>query len=162
MLGSRKPWATGWDREPLWNLGVAPAFLAAARRGLAFSEDEHRGVRSGRSDSGNSRGFDVLLTADRPDLTVEQLVEDGSRGYHDLFGEQTRQLSAERLTQFPSWGDESRPVTNAPQQAETGIRSGNAFSPRWIRCLSLEGGSCYRFTLGNRRHIACIVIRPLV
>lgn len=47
-------------------------------------------------------GFDVILDADRPDLTVESLVIDATKPYHDLFTESTRQLSAERLKQFPS------------------------------------------------------------
>lgn len=48
-------------------------------------------------------GFDVILAADRPDLTVEYLVVDNSKPYHDLFTDSTRELSAERLQQFPSW-----------------------------------------------------------
>jgi HKD family nuclease len=48
-------------------------------------------------------GFDVILGADRPDLTVEALVVDETKPYHDLFTDETRRLSAERLRQFPSW-----------------------------------------------------------
>lgn len=48
-------------------------------------------------------GFDVILDADRPDLTVESLVVDTTKPYHDLFTDSTRELSAERLNQFPSW-----------------------------------------------------------
>ncbi len=48
-------------------------------------------------------GFDVILTADRPDLTVEALVVDEGKPYHDLFMDKTCQLSAERLKQFRSW-----------------------------------------------------------
>jgi hypothetical protein len=29
VLGSRRPWKYGWDRQLLWNLGVVPAFVAA-------------------------------------------------------------------------------------------------------------------------------------
>ena len=51
----------------------------------------------------SSAGFDVLFVNDRPDLTVEQLVLDESKPYHDLFGQQTRELSAARMAGFPSW-----------------------------------------------------------
>jgi hypothetical protein len=50
-----------------------------------------------------TEGFDVILDADRPELTVESLVVDATRPYHDLFTDSTRKLSAERLEQFPSW-----------------------------------------------------------
>jgi HKD family nuclease len=50
-----------------------------------------------------TEGFDVILGADRADLTVEALVVNQTKPYHDLFTERTRQLSAERLRQFPSW-----------------------------------------------------------
>lgn len=46
-------------------------------------------------------GFDVILAHNRPDLTVEVLVLDKTKPYHDLFTGSTRQLSAERLEQFP-------------------------------------------------------------
>jgi HKD family nuclease len=49
-------------------------------------------------------GFDVILSADRPKLTVEALVVDETKPYHDLFTDSTRQVAAERLLQFPSWG----------------------------------------------------------
>jgi len=39
----------------------------------------------------------VILDADRPDLTVESLVVDGTKAYHDLFTDSTRKVSAERL-----------------------------------------------------------------
>lgn len=48
-----------------------------------------------------SEGFDILLAHNRPDLTVEQLVVDAARPYHDLFGAQTRELSSQRLEEFP-------------------------------------------------------------
>lgn len=51
-------------------------------------------------------GFNVILAADRPDLTVEALVLDESKPYYDLFTEKTRRVSAERLRQFPSWPSE--------------------------------------------------------
>ena len=63
----------------------------------------------GRICRSQSRGFDVLLRADRPDLTVEVLVLDQTRSYHDMFGDETRRLSAARLIQFPSWGDAATP-----------------------------------------------------
>jgi HKD family nuclease len=50
-----------------------------------------------------TKGFDVILEADMPMLTVEALVVDESKSYHDLFQPETKRLSAERLRQFPSW-----------------------------------------------------------
>ena len=49
-----------------------------------------------------TEGFDVILNAERPELTVEYLVLDESKPYYDLFSPSTRKLSAERLQQFPS------------------------------------------------------------
>jgi hypothetical protein len=71
----------------------------------------------GRMCRKQSRGFDVLLRADRPDLTVEQLVLDTGRPYHDLFKEKTKSLSAGRLQQFPSWG--TAESTDAPETHKT-------------------------------------------
>jgi HKD family nuclease len=50
-------------------------------------------------------GFDVILTANRPDLTVESLVVDVEKPYHDLFTDATREVSAKRLEQFTGAGD---------------------------------------------------------
>jgi len=50
-----------------------------------------------------SEGFDVILAADRWDLTVEALVLDADKPYHDLFSPRTREMSAERLRLFPSY-----------------------------------------------------------
>lgn len=50
-----------------------------------------------------TEGFDTILKADKPELTVEFLVVDSERPYHTLFSEETRRLSAERLQRFPSW-----------------------------------------------------------
>jgi len=52
-------------------------------------------------------GFDVILTANRPDLTVESLVVDVEKPYHELFTDSTREISAKRLEQFPG-GDDAR------------------------------------------------------
>jgi hypothetical protein len=49
-----------------------------------------------------TEGFDVLLEANRPELTVEALVVDAAKDYHDLFQEETKRLSAERLEAFHS------------------------------------------------------------
>jgi HKD family nuclease len=76
-----------------------------------------------------SGGFDVLFVNDRPDLTVEQLVLDTAKPYHDLFGQQTRELSAERIAQFPSRGADAAgpPTTKAspaaisPQHVTTNV-----------------------------------------
>ncbi len=48
-------------------------------------------------------GFDIILEHDQPLLTVEALVVDETKPYHDLFAETTKDLAAERLKQFPSW-----------------------------------------------------------
>lgn len=45
-------------------------------------------------------GFDVILKHGDRSLTVEALVVDESKPYHDLFGEQTRLMSEARLAQF--------------------------------------------------------------
>lgn len=47
-----------------------------------------------------TEGFDVILEHGSADLTVEALVVDASKPYHDLFGEETRRLAAERLRLF--------------------------------------------------------------
>lgn len=46
-------------------------------------------------------GFDVILEAGRRDLTLEALVADESKPYHDLFSDETRRLARERLGRFP-------------------------------------------------------------
>lgn len=71
-----------------------------------------------------SRGFDVLLNADRADLTVEQLVLDGKRPYHDLFKEETKRLSAARLQLFPSWRTSSKSPVAAPSRSSTAASGG--------------------------------------
>ncbi len=48
-----------------------------------------------------TEGFDVLLSANEPDLTVEALVIDTENDYHDLFQEETKELSRRRLESFP-------------------------------------------------------------
>jgi HKD family nuclease len=48
-------------------------------------------------------GFNIILEYDEPLLTVEALVLDEQKSYHGLFTEQTRELAAQRLQQFPSW-----------------------------------------------------------
>ncbi len=57
----------------------------------------------GRMCHRQTEGFDVLLEADRYDLTVEALVVDRDKPYHSLFSAETRRRSRERLLQFPSW-----------------------------------------------------------
>ena len=70
-------------------------------------------------------GFDVLFVNNRPDLTVEQLVLDATKPYHDLFGQQTRELSAERIAQFPPR------VTNAPRPT-TIMSPAPTYSPQHV------------------------------
>jgi len=48
-------------------------------------------------------GFDIILQHDLPHLTVEALVVDEGKPYHDLFSQRTKELAATRLKQFPSW-----------------------------------------------------------
>ncbi|MGI8576296.1 MAG: hypothetical protein ACR2MA_13460 [Egibacteraceae bacterium] len=67
-----------------------------------------------------SEGFDVLLAHDRPDLTVEQLVVDAARPYHDLFGAQTLELSSQRLEEFPSGHQTAKPLPGAAPSAASG------------------------------------------
>jgi len=47
-----------------------------------------------------TEGFDVIRAARAPALTVEALVVDTGKPYHDLFDASTVQLSAQRLRQF--------------------------------------------------------------
>lgn len=56
-----------------------------------------------------SEGFDVILAADRPDLTAESLVAYEDVPYHDLFDAETLRLSLERLQLFPAWRQGWRP-----------------------------------------------------
>lgn len=84
---------------------VPTRFLQGIRRAEAGGDPVRLVYRICRY---QTEGFDVILDADRPDLTVESLVIDTARPYHDLFTESTRQLSAERLKQFPSWSSDSQ------------------------------------------------------
>ena len=45
-------------------------------------------------------GFDVILQSGKRELTVEQLVADKTKPYHDLFSKRTLGLAQERLRQF--------------------------------------------------------------
>jgi hypothetical protein len=64
-------------------------------------------------------GFDIILAARRPDLTVEALVVSASKPYHDLFTDATVQLSEERLRQFEASGvpTSGRQPTAQPSRA---------------------------------------------
>jgi hypothetical protein len=48
-------------------------------------------------------GFDIILEHDQPQLTVEALVMDKQKSYHQLFTQRTKELAGDRLKQFPSW-----------------------------------------------------------
>lgn len=48
-------------------------------------------------------GFNIILEYDEPDLTVEALVLDEQKPYHEIFTKKTKELAAERLMKFPSW-----------------------------------------------------------
>lgn len=45
-------------------------------------------------------GFDIILQYNEPHLTVESLVVDAKKKYHELFTPKTRELAAQRLDQF--------------------------------------------------------------
>jgi HKD family nuclease len=49
-----------------------------------------------------TKGFSTILNYDEPDLTVEALVLDEQKPYHELFTKKTKELAAERLEKFPS------------------------------------------------------------
>lgn len=51
-----------------------------------------------------TEGFDVIRAAGRPDLTVEALVVDVSKPYHDLFDDATVHLSEQRLSELDAAG----------------------------------------------------------
>lgn len=89
---------------------VPTRFLQGIRRAEAGGDPVQLVYRICRY---QTEGFDVIRDADRPDLTVESLVVDTTRPYHDLFTESTRQLSAERLKQFPSWPSDSPEPTSS-------------------------------------------------
>lgn len=78
---------------------VPTRFLQAIRRAEAGGDPVLLVYRMCRYETD---GFGVILDADRADLTVESLVVDTAKPYHDLFTDSTRALSAERLKQFPS------------------------------------------------------------
>lgn len=89
---------------------VPTRFLQGIRRAEASGDPVQLVYRICRY---QTDGFDVILDADRPDLTVESLVIDTAKPYHDLFTEATRRLSAERLQQFPSWpSDREGPISS--------------------------------------------------
>jgi HKD family nuclease len=79
---------------------VPTRFLQGIRRAQAGGDPVQLVYRICRYQTG---GFDVILNANRPDLTVESLVIDTTKPYHDFFTDSTRKLSAKRLEQFPSW-----------------------------------------------------------
>lgn len=79
---------------------VPTRFLQGIRRAEAGGDPVRLVYRICRH---QTDGFDVILDADRYDLTVESLVVDTTKPYHDLFTDSTREISAERLKQFPSW-----------------------------------------------------------
>jgi hypothetical protein len=79
--------------------------------GLRLELEGHRGVSDpvlivGRLCRRQTDGFDTILAADRPDLTVEALVVDPDKPYHSLFPAEIRDLSRERLNQFPAWNSD--------------------------------------------------------
>ena len=47
-----------------------------------------------------TKGFDVILARGSRDLTVEALVVNEGKPYHDLFDDETIQRSRRRLSQF--------------------------------------------------------------
>ncbi len=50
-----------------------------------------------------TKGFNIILAYDEPHLTVEALVLDKQKPYHEFFTEKTKELAAKRLKEFPSW-----------------------------------------------------------
>lgn len=69
--------------------------IARARKNEADPVGIVRGICRRRSP-----GFDVILESGRRDLTVEAIVLDTTKPYHDLFSEQTRSLCIERMRAF--------------------------------------------------------------
>jgi HKD family nuclease len=86
---------------------VPTRFLQGIRRAEAGGDPIQLVYRICRH---QTEGFDVILDADRPDLTVESLVVDTAKPYHDLFTDSTREISAKRLGQFQSWPGAGTPV----------------------------------------------------
>lgn len=76
--------------------------------GFRLEIEGHRGATDpvhivGRLCRRQTSGFDVIKESKRWDLTVESLVVDPNRSYYDLFKGRIRDLSMERLRQFPNW-----------------------------------------------------------
>lgn len=63
-------------------------------------------------------GFDVIFESGRQDLTVESLVVDISKPYHDLFSDRTRSLCAQRMRAFDAAGGNGALMTQAVTEAD--------------------------------------------
>jgi len=76
--------------------------------GFRLEIEGHRGATDpvhivGRLCRRQTSGFDVIKESGRWELTVESLVVDPNKPYYDLFQGRIRDLSEERLRQFPTW-----------------------------------------------------------
>lgn len=87
-------------RTPKGNLYLPNRFLVGINRARDGGDPFELVSRLCRRQTG---GFDIILEHDEPFLTVEALVVDKQKDYHELFLERTRELAAERLKKFPSW-----------------------------------------------------------
>jgi hypothetical protein len=76
--------------------------------GFRLEIEGHRGATDpvhivGRLCRRQTSGFDVIKESSRWDLTVESLVVDPNKPYYEFFKGRLRELSEERLRQFPNW-----------------------------------------------------------
>lgn len=76
--------------------------------GFRLEIEGHRGATDpvhivGRICRRQTSGFDVIKESGKWELTVESLVVDPNKSYYDLFKGKIRELSEERLRQFPNW-----------------------------------------------------------
>lgn len=76
--------------------------------GFRLEIEGHRGATDpvhvvGRLCRRQTRGFDVIKESNRWDLTVESLIVDPNKPYYELFKGDLRDLSEQRLKQFPTW-----------------------------------------------------------
>jgi HKD family nuclease len=87
-------------RTPKGNIYRPTRFLVGINRARDEGDPFELVNRLCRRQTG---GFDVILENDEPHLTVEALVVDEEKTYHRFFAAKTKELAAQRLTQFPSW-----------------------------------------------------------
>ena len=93
-------------------------------------------------------GLDILLEAGRVDLTLEWLVLDESKPYHDLFSRASVKLASDRIEEFRRAGHEI-PAVGAPRQQVTDVMT-NAEIEAFLRSLVLDKPGGYALPVLHR------------